>query len=151
MHSWTAILITVLLGLSWFIWTAYGRLLLNKIVWVKRINPPQIHSLGDIKVSGDYLVVKFFWGIKTFSLKQIKQIKAFGQTDWGLEEHEQVDILFDTAYKITFSGSLQEHREFVQTIAQQVGIVDKTWTWGFLPHLGDKLGRDLVFEKNKSR
>lgn len=151
MQSWTPILIIVLLGLSWFIWTVYGRLLLNKVVWVKRINPPEIHSLGDIKINGDLLAVKFLWGIKTFSLKQIKQIKAFAQNDWGLEEHEQIDILFDTAEKITFSASLQEHREFVQTITKKVGITDKTWIWGDLPQLGDKLGRDLVYEKTKSR
>jgi hypothetical protein len=145
MQSW--ILIIVLLGLSWFIWTAYGRLLLNRVVWVKRINPPEINYLGDIKVNGDLIAVKFLWGIKTFSIKQINQIKAFAQTDWGLEEHEQVDILFDTADKIIFSGSLQERREFVQTLFQQVGIADKAWTWGDLPQLGDKLGRDLVFNR----
>jgi hypothetical protein len=118
---------------------------------VKRINPSEIYFLGDMKVSGDFIIVKFLWSKKTFSLKQIKQIKAYAQTDWGLEEHEQVDILFETADKITFSGSLQEHREFVQTITQQLGIASKAWTWGDLPQHGDKLGRDLVFEKNKSR
>lgn len=151
MQSWTLILIIVLLGLSWFIWTAYRRLLLNREVWVKEINQSTLYSVGDIKVNADLIVVKFLWGIKTFSLQQIVQVKAFAQTDWGLEEYEQVDVLFDTDDKIIFNGSLQEHRDFVQTITQQIGIVDKTWSWGFLPHLGDKLGRDLVFQKNKSR
>jgi hypothetical protein len=151
MQSWTPILIILLAGLSWFIWTTYRRQLLNKAVWVKRINPSTLQSVGDIKVNEDLIQVKFLWGTKTFSFRQIQQMKAYALTDWRLEEYEQVDILFDTANKITFNGSLQEHRAIVQTIASEIGIESNIWTWGFLPYLGDKMGRDLVFEKNKSR
>jgi hypothetical protein len=117
------------------------------MVFVKRINHTENNSVGDTKVSEGFIQVKFLWSKKTFSLNQINQIKAYAQTDWGLEEHEYVDILFDNNDKITFSGSLPEHRELVQQITQELGITDKSWNWGYLPHLSDWLGRDIVFTK----
>ncbi len=149
MEYWTPVLILILLGFIWFIWMVYGRLLLNKAVWVDKINPAGTPSLGDIKFNEDTISVLFFWGVKTFSLQQIEQIKAFAQTDWGLEEHEQVEMLFDTGDTISFCGSWQDHREIVQTITQQIGIAGVIWPWGDLPQRGDKWGRDIIFDRNK--
>ena len=147
MQFWTPFVIMILVSSIWLTWTIYGRQLLNKAVWAKSINPSILQFKGDIKIGQDTMLVKFWSSIKTLEFGQITQIKAYSQTDWGLEEYEQVDILFDNGNKIYFSGSLKEHREIIQAIVNSVSLQNQTWTWGFLPHLGDQLHRDVVFER----
>lgn len=147
MKSWIIQLIILFVGLFCIALAIYRRQLLNKAIFVKTINHAALKSIGDIEVNQDFLRAKFYWTVKNFSFKQITQIKAYTQTDWGINESEQIDILFDTGDKISFSGSLAAHREMVQVIVSKVDIQDKDWAWGFLPFFGDITGKDIVYEK----
>ena len=143
--------IILLVGLLFVAWIIYGRLLLNKIVWIKNIISSALQSTGDIKVDGDIIQVKFLWSVKTFSFEQITEIKAYMETNWGLEEYDQVDVLFENGNKICFRGLPREHQNVVQLITSSVGIQNKVWAWGFLPRLGDSMKRDIVFDKTNNR
>lgn len=147
MKSWILQLIMLSLGFCWFIWSVYGQQLLHKMTWINKTNHAVLQSIGNIKVNQDFLQVKFTWTVKNFSFRQIEQIKAYSQADWGLTEHEQIDILFDTGDKISFNGSLEAHREIILVIASGIGIQNKDWPWGCLPCSGDIMGRDIIYQK----
>ncbi|MEQ1531437.1 MAG: hypothetical protein ABL925_19150 [Methylococcales bacterium] len=126
-------------------------MLLSKKVFIKRINPTEIKSIGDLIIEDEIILVLYRWKIVKHTLQQIERIKAYSLTSWGLVDYEQVDIKFIDNYQIKLDGSLTENRNFIESIMEQLSQDSKILNWDFLPQLGDKLGRDTIFEKNNIR
>ena len=123
-------------------------MLLNKKILIRRINPEILKLVGDSILADNFIFVKFLWKTKQFHVSHIKQIRAYSLTDWGLTEYEQIDIILDGNYRIKFDASLNEHQNFIQSLLQQLGMSAKKLDWGFLPQHYDKMGNDLIFERN---
>ena len=135
----------------YYCWTIFGYELLNKKVLIKRINPQNLKLVGDLILKGDYIFVMYRWRKKEFPIQQIEQIKAYCIVDWGLQEYEQIDIKFTNDYQVKLDGTMEDHQNFIESLMQQLGINNKICNWGFLPQLDDKMGRDVIFERNNIR
>lgn len=149
MEKWP--LLFLLISLFYICWTIYGSLLLNREIFIKRIDPQDFKLVGDLTFREDNILVIFKWKMKEFSIDQIEEIKAYSITDWGLSEYEQIDINFDSTHKIKLDGSLVDHQNFSKFLLHQLGIKKEILDWGFLPQLNDKMRRDVIFEKNNLR
>lgn len=128
-----------------------GEMLMNRAIWIKNINPNLFRSYGDLKFDSDSIHIKFFWNVKSFTLYQVSQIKAYAQTTWSLEDLERVDVIFKNGDKIYLSVGMEAHRKFIRKILSGLGAENKILEWGFLPHSGDHLQRDIVYDGEDRR
>lgn len=122
-------------------------MLLSKKVFIKRINPQELKSVGDLLVKDDTLFILYRWKTVKHTVQQIERIKAYSLTSWGLVDYEQVDIIFTNNYQIKFDASIIEHQKLIEKLMEKIGQSIEILKWDFLPVLGDKLGRDVIFER----
>lgn len=123
----------------------FRRIWLNKEVWVKRLNLGDLNRYGDMVFIDRTFHIHSRWSVKTFSLSDIQEIRGYSFTDWGLNEQEQVSIIFPNL-NIILDAENETVQTFIKDLLQTLAN-DKEASWGFLPQLNDPAKRDLLYSK----
>jgi hypothetical protein len=119
------------------------RLLLNKAILVKRVNPEKPGRHGDLIVHDSEIEVHFLWRSEKLNTDKIEQIRAYWNTTLGLEEFWCIDISLANGKTVYLDGSNLEHQKATNDLL--LNLKSKPVNFQNLPFNG--ANKSIVYQK----